>query len=529
VEFGGHTGTDFTGGAHISARSVGAWTGPLNHTGALSFHTSGLGDLFPQERMVIDPKGNVAIGHNNPLHLLDLAGNLNFRSIDSLLIAGTFGTPGQVLTAKAGGGMGWTTPTTGGTASNGLNMVGSDVRLGGTIDNPTNIDISSETITFEATFSGNPIILKMVNREGHLHAYGMRMQAGTEAEMSAGGGLNPGDDGNPIMLMAGTGNDTGTGGEALLTAGDGGSSGGNGGDVTIRSGFEWAGAGGRSGNINIAPGFSVSGNYGNTHIAWDATNNVPAGRLGVGTNNPTARLHLDGDFRYVDGNQGPGRVLTSDANGNANWAPAVAGTASNGLYMVGSDVRIGGVLNQSTVVDVQTNNLELFAASTSNGMSVVGDVGYTRVQRDGLYGYGDAPTLVRAANSFNNSFRGYELDMRAGNGYEITNGGSLWLSAGRGGSTLGRGGNTYLYGGDEVGGGGDFSGNVFIRPGQSASTKYGDVILAWDEVLDKRLGNVGIGTSTPNQALHIRNGYIRMEQGAAAGYVLTSDANGVGT
>jgi hypothetical protein len=497
--------------------NTGAWTGATARNIGLQVNVSG----GTQNIAALFTGGNVGIGTSNPTTRLHVDGD--FRYVNGTQAAGF------VLTSDANGNANWSPPATY-TASNGLNMVGNDVRLGGTIDHPTNIDITNETITFDATYSGNPIILKMVNREGHLHAYGMRMQAGTEAEISAGGGLNTGDDGNPITLMAGGGNDTGNGGEALLQGGDGGSSGGNGGDVTIRSGFEWAGSGGRSGNINISPAYSASGNYGNIHLAWDFSNSVPAGNVGIGTNNPTARLHLDGNFRYVNGSQAAGYVLTSDANGNANWAPpATGGTASNGLNMVVNDVRIGGTLSQSTVVDVQSFNLELFASSTGNGISVVGDVGYTRMQKDGLYGYGDAQTNVYAAHSYNNSFAGYDLDMRAGNGYEITNGGILRLHGGRGGSVLGRGGDAYLYGGDEIGGGGDNSGSVYIRPGQSVSTKPGDVILAWDEILDKRMGNVGIGTGTPNQALHIRSGFIRMEQGAAAGYVLTSDIDGVGT
>lgn len=43
------------------------------------------------------------------------------------------------------------------------------------------------------------------------------------------------------------------------------------------------------------------------------------GNTGIGTSAPTQRLHVAGTFRLVDGTQGAGRVLTSDANGNAIW------------------------------------------------------------------------------------------------------------------------------------------------------------------------------------------------------------------
>lgn len=45
-------------------------------------------------------------------------------------------------------------------------------------------------------------------------------------------------------------------------------------------------------------------------------------RVGIGTNTPSAKLQINGSLRYVDGNQTAGRVLTSDATGNASWQAA---------------------------------------------------------------------------------------------------------------------------------------------------------------------------------------------------------------
>ncbi|OWP75953.1 hypothetical protein [Flavobacterium oreochromis] len=48
-----------------------------------------------------------------------------------------------------------------------------------------------------------------------------------------------------------------------------------------------------------------------------------AGNVGVGTNNPTTKLHINSTsspaLRIVDGSQGAGKILVSDANGNASW------------------------------------------------------------------------------------------------------------------------------------------------------------------------------------------------------------------
>lgn len=47
--------------------------------------------------------------------------------------------------------------------------------------------------------------------------------------------------------------------------------------------------------------------------------------VGIGTAVPSAKLHVSGTFRLVDGTEGAGEVLTSDANGNASWQPVSGG------------------------------------------------------------------------------------------------------------------------------------------------------------------------------------------------------------
>jgi hypothetical protein len=60
------------------------------------------------------------------------------------------------------------------------------------------------------------------------------------------------------------------------------------------------------------------------------------GRVGIGTNSPAAQLHTTGTVRFEGaGIPGTGKVLTSDAQGNATWVPL--------RYQVG-DFAHGGVV-----------------------------------------------------------------------------------------------------------------------------------------------------------------------------------------
>ncbi len=55
---------------------------------------------------------------------------------------------------------------------------------------------------------------------------------------------------------------------------------------------------------------------------WNNTNNnisYSSGNVGIGTTSPAAKLDVNGSFKYTDGNQAANKILTSDANGNANW------------------------------------------------------------------------------------------------------------------------------------------------------------------------------------------------------------------
>ena len=71
--------------------------------------------------------------------------------------------------------------------------------------------------------------------------------------------------------------------------------------------------------------FSYADNLGVTNEGFRLTNN---GNFGIGTTTPTAQLHTTGSVLFAGaGTPGAGKVLTSDASGNATWQNVVGSTS----------------------------------------------------------------------------------------------------------------------------------------------------------------------------------------------------------
>ncbi|VXA95178.1 conserved exported hypothetical protein [Flavobacterium sp. 9AF] len=81
-----------------------------------------------------------------------------------------------------------------------------------------------------------------------------------------------------------------------------------------------------------------SGNTSKLHLysANNETVTVSNNMVGLNNNNPQARLDVNGNVKIVDGTQGAGKVLTSDANGVASWANPVA-TAPYYSFVTGNN------------------------------------------------------------------------------------------------------------------------------------------------------------------------------------------------
>ncbi|AWH86828.1 hypothetical protein HYN59_17690 [Flavobacterium album] len=113
-----------------------------------------------------------------------------------------------------------------------------------------------------------------------------------------------------------------------------------------------------SGQNATAIGFQATATQANSVILGSSSN--ADNKVGIGTNTPDTRLHVNGTFKLTDGTQANGYVLTSDAAGKASWQKATK--VYGQIYYSGS----GQALNQYT-------NVSLPTATVSNGVTVETD------------------------------------------------------------------------------------------------------------------------------------------------------------
>lgn len=130
-----------------------------------------------------------------------------------------------------------------------------------------------------------------------------------------------------------------------------------------------------SGQNAAAIGFNASAPNANTLILGSNAN------VGIGTNDPQARFHLENSFRYVDGNQDTGKVLTSDANGNATWQ--TPSSSSGGLDVYGEVYRSNSY--QPSDIDVQGRSITFNQTSPNNGLNSLTTTGFQTANATGVY------------------------------------------------------------------------------------------------------------------------------------------------
>lgn len=80
------------------------------------------------------------------------------------------------------------------------------------------------------------------------------------------------------------------------------------------------------------------------------------GNVGIGTENPSQKLDIVGKVKITDGTQGTGRVLTSDADGNATWQLLSIGNKTANISLRNDALIIG----RDWVKEVYTNTTKQY-------------------------------------------------------------------------------------------------------------------------------------------------------------------------
>ena len=106
---------------------------------------------------------------------------------------------------------------------------------------------------------------------------------------------------------------------------------------------------------------------------------IAADKVGIGTQVPSASLEVEGTFKLVDGNQADGKILSSDAGGNASWVTAeTLGITDKDFYKAGTteppssindDIYTMG--NVAIGKNTAAYPLELQSTTAPRGVSVV--------------------------------------------------------------------------------------------------------------------------------------------------------------
>jgi|GEM_PF-3142991 len=320
-----------------------------------------------------------------------------------------------------------------------------------------------------------------------------------------------------------------------------------------------------TGNFNLVLGAIAGVNFADSST-----------RVGIGTTAPTNKLHIvaeDGaytGFRLEDGNQATGRVLTSDADGNATWVDAGggggAGWALTGNSVSGSDFigttnseelrfkvndqqRLKLRLDGGIVPSMSYDAIAIGNNALANGYSPFDSYGQAiAIGNNALASYigKDGPSLAIGESTLELTTTGIgnvavgnyvlqdnttgEENTGLGTGafYNNTTG-SQNTAIGRGvlyTNTTGAHNTALGFNADVSSGNLTNATAIGSRAEVGASNSMvlgsiGGVNSATDTV------KVGIGTTTPTARLHIVGG-IRIQDGTqGANKVLTSDANGL--
>lgn len=243
------------------------------------------------------------------------------------------------------------------------------------------------------------------------------------------------------------------------------------------------------------------------------------GNFGIGVSNPSANFHVNGTFKYTDGNEALGKVLTSDANGNISWE-----TPSGGL----SGLTTGELVFATGSSTVDTDGNLLWNDSTKVMQIGSGTPVFTSTQRLNLVTTGLNGLSLVNSNTTTTSIHGFGFYEDSASGLFNTIVRHNSAVAGNYQATTVARANTFRFtAGNQttttlpiV-----LQGNPVYAFGGSTGTNKG---FRQDEI-GLRIDDMANLHTTNTHTLHVAGTLKYVDGNQSSGYVLTSDANGVAT
>lgn len=146
------------------------------------------------------------------------------------------------------------------------------------------------------------------------------------------------------------------------------------------------------------------------------------GSLGVGNSAPAATLDITGTFKLTDGTQSAGKVLTSDANGNASWVSAsiIGSWSTTGNPATTAGTNFIGTTDAVDLV-VRANNYETgrFLSNPSTAAGIVSPTSRFILTRQGTQGNKSDMVVAFKLGSYatgSNASTQFDINLNNGSG-----------------------------------------------------------------------------------------------------------------